>query len=288
MDKNEFALIDRAVEGDRAALECLLTGVQDLVYSLSLRMLGSPQDAEDALQEIMIKIMTQLAGFRKESAFSTWVYRIATNYLINCKKSMFAQRPLSFEFYGEDINAGFIPNTDDLLQGVESGILAQELKASCTNVMLQCLDPESRCIYVLGLMFQADSRICGEIFGISPQAYRQRLSRIRKKVAAFLGEYCGLSQTGKCCCEKRVGYAIATHRLDPQNLVYSQLEPIPPTLTQGFTEAMEEMDQLSGIFAQLPQYRSPLPAKVFLEKLLASGSMEIIRGDLPQSREENR
>lgn len=279
MKKEETQLIHQAVNGDREALENLLVSVQDSVYNLSLRMLGNLHDAEDAMQEIMIKIMTQLSDFRKESAFSTWVYRIATNYLINCKKSMFAQRPLSFEFYAEDINAGFIPNTEDLMQGVEEEILAKELKASCTNVMLQCLDPESRCIYVLGLMFKADSRICGEILGITAEAYRQRLSRIRKKVALFLGEYCGLSGTGKCSCQKRVGYAVRTHRLDPENLEYSRLKQINSLDTSEFTEAMEEMDRLSDVFARLPRYRSPLDTRRFLEELLKSGSMETIRAE---------
>lgn len=213
MQKTTFESIDQAVNGDKEALQTILLSVQDMIYNLSLRMLGSPHDAEDAVQEIMIKIITQLSEFRKESAFSTWVYRIAANYLINCKKTMFAQRPLSFEYYGEDINAGFIPNTDNLTGGVDEGILAEELKLSCTNVMLQCLDPESRCIYVLGIMFKADSKVCGEILGITPDTYRQRLSRIRKKVAEFLGHYCGLSKTGSCNCKKRIGYAIQTQRL---------------------------------------------------------------------------
>lgn len=279
--KNEsFELIDKAVDGDKNALGALLFSVQDMVYNLSLRMLGSPHDAEDAVQEIMIKIMTQLGSFRKGSAFPTWVYRIATNYLITCKKSMFAQRPLSFEFYAEDINAGFIPNTADLLQHVEEGILAEELKQSCTNVMLQCLDPESRCIYVLGLMFQADSKLCGEILGMTPENYRQRLSRTRKKVADFLGEYCGLSKTGTCHCKKRVGYAIQTHRLNPQNLEYNNLERLNGIDTPAFTAAMEEMDRLSDVFAQLPKYRSPVDAKRFLERLLASKHMDTIRAEV--------
>lgn len=280
MQDKTFDLIDKAVNGDRQALEDILVSVQDMIYNLSLRMLGSPHDADDAVQEIMIKIMTQLSSFRKESAFSTWVYRISTNYLINCKKFMFAQRPLSFEYYGEDIHAGFIPNTGDLLQGVDEGILAEELKQSCTNVMLQCLDPESRCIYVLGIMFKADSRVCGEILGITPDAYRQRLSRSRKRVADFLSGYCGLSQTGVCNCQKRVGYAIQTRRLNPKNLEYSALEKLPQTDTLGFTQAMEEMDELSLIFANLPRYRSPEDAKAFFKKLLASNNMSIIRAEV--------
>ncbi len=271
-------LIEKAMSGDKNALQGLLVGVQDMLYNLSLRMLGSPHDAEDAVQEIMIKIIAQLSTFRGESAFSTWVYRMATNYLINCKKSMFAQRPLSFEFYAQDIEAGFIPNTPDLLQGVEEDILAEELKASCTNVMLQCLDPESRCIYVLGVMFKADSKVCGEILDISPEAYRQRLSRIRKRMGEFLGQYCGLSKDGMCNCKRRVGFAIGTHRLDPKKLEYSDLERLNSADTLDFTRAMEEMDELSLIFAQLPKYKATQNTKSFLEELLASERMNIIKG----------
>lgn len=280
MQNEPFELVDQAVKGDRKALQSLIEGVQDMIFNLSLRMLGSPHDAEDAAQEIIIRILTQLSSFRKESAFSTWVYRISTNYLINCKKSMFAQRPLSFEYYAEDINAGFIPNTGELLQGVDEGILAEELKLSCTNVMLQCLDPESRCIYVLGILFKADSKICGEILDITPEAYRQRLSRIRRKVAGFLLEYCGLSGTGTCDCRKRVGYAIQTHRLDPLKLEYGSLKKASEPDTLRFTQAMEEMDELSLIFAGLPKYSSPQEAKPFLEKLLVSDSMNIIKAEL--------
>lgn len=143
MQNETFDLIDKAIGGDKQSLQSVLDGVQDMVYNLSLRMLGSPHDAEDALQEIMIKIISQLSTFRKESAFSTWVYR--------CKKSKFSHHPLSFDYYSEDISTGFIPNTTELTGGVDEKILAEELKLSCTNVMLQCLDSESRCIYVLGM-----------------------------------------------------------------------------------------------------------------------------------------
>ena len=99
-------LIDQATAGDEKALETLLTGVQDLVFNLSLRMLGTFPDAEDASQEILLKIITHLSAFKKESAFSTWVFRIAVNHLQNYKKSMFAHQPLSFEYYGYDIENG--------------------------------------------------------------------------------------------------------------------------------------------------------------------------------------
>ena len=92
-------LIDLAAGGNGAALEELFAGIQDFVFNLSLRMLGTISDAEDATQEILINVMTKLSTFRRESKFTTWVYRIAVNYLINYKKSMFSHQPLSFEYY---------------------------------------------------------------------------------------------------------------------------------------------------------------------------------------------
>lgn len=277
MQDEIFSLVDKAVSGDKQALEDLILSVEDLIYNLSLRMLGTIHDSEDATQEIIVRIITHLSAFQKKSAFSTWVYRIATNHLIDYKKSMFAQRPLNFEFYGADIENGLIENTKDLLQNVNEELLAEELKMSCTNVMLQCLDPESRCIYVLGIMFKADSKICGEILGITSEAYRQRLSRIRKKVGDFLSAYCGLTETGRCNCRKRVGYAIQSQRLNPHNLEYTDLKKLDDSLTFGFKQAMEKMDELSLVFAELPKYRSTEVIKDFLKKLLRSDNMSIIK-----------
>ena len=239
-------------------------------------MLGNLQDAEDASQEILIKVITSLSTFRKESAFSTWVYRIAVNYLLNVKKSQFANRPLSFEFYGSDIDAGFIPNDPAITKGVDESLLTEELKMSCTNVMLQCFDPQSRVIYVLGVMFRIDSKICGEILDISAEAYRKRLSRIREQMATFLKQYCGLTASGKCNCQKRIGYAINTHRLNPAQLEYTNLKKAD-VLRSEYTNAMERMDELSFVFSELPSYRSPDTVRHFVTTLLHSDSMQIIK-----------
>ena len=180
-------------------MAAVILSVQDLVFSLSLRMLGTFPDAEDATQDILLKIITHLSSFKGESAFSTWVFRIATNHLKNYQKHMFAKFPLSFEFYGDDIKNGKIDDVPDLTQNVEKSVLAEELKLSCTNVMLQCLDAESRCIFILGTMFKVDNRIAGNIPGIAPKAYRQQLSRIRNKMADFLWEYCHSKSPAQPC-----------------------------------------------------------------------------------------
>lgn len=269
-----LALIEKAVAGDKESLETVILSVQDLVFNLSLRMLGTFPDAEDAAQDILLKIITHLSSFSGESAFSTWVFRIATNHLKNYQKHMFAKFPLSFEYYGDDIQNGKIDDVPDLTQNVEKTILAEELKLSCTNVMLQCLDSESRCIFILGTMFKADSRIAGDILGITPEAYRQRLSRIRRKMADFLREYCGAYGNGTCRCADRVNYAIQNHRISPNQLTFSAAVPAETMLE--VKEAMEDIDDLSQMFSFCKSYQSPESLKEFIQKFLDSTSFSIV------------
>ncbi len=259
-------LIEQATAGDRAALETLLAGVQDLVFNLSLRMLGAFHDAEDASQDILLKVMTHLSSFKGDSAFTTWVFRITVNHLKDYKKHMFAQFPLSFEFYGDDIRNGKIQDVPDLTQNVEKAILAEELKLSCTNVMLQCLDPESRCIFILGAMFRVDSRIAGDILGITPEAYRQRLSRVRKKMADFLSEYCGEYGKGTCRCANRVNYAIQNRRIAPDRLDFTAAKPSDTAVE--VTAAMEEIDGSSQQFSFYQAYQSTERLKKMIRDFL--------------------
>ena len=95
------ALVAKATAGDKKALETLITGVQDLVFNLSLRMLVTFTDAEDATQDILLKMITHLSSFRGDSSFTTWVFRIAANHIKNYKKHMLAHYPLRLENYVE-------------------------------------------------------------------------------------------------------------------------------------------------------------------------------------------
>lgn len=269
-----LALIEKATGGDKESLETVILSIQDFVFNLSLRMLGSFPDAEDAAQDILLKVITHLSSFQGESAFSTWVFRIAVNHLKNYQKHMFAKFPLSFEFYGDDIKNGNKDDIPDLTQNVEASILAEELKLSCTNVMLQCLDTESRCIFILGTMFRVDSRIAGDILGITPEAYRKRLSRIRSRMADFLTEYCGEYGNGTCHCADRINYAIQNHRINPAQLSFTTAVPMK-TMAE-VKEAMEDIDDLSQTFSFCKAYQSPERLKAFIQNFLNSASFSVV------------
>ena len=271
------ALVDQAVAGDKNALESLAAGVQDMVFSLSLRMLGTFADAEDATQDILLKMIIHLSSFRGDSAFTTWVFRIAVNHLKNYQKHRFAHCPLSFEYYGDDIENGNIRDVPDLTQNVDRNLLAEELKLSCTNVMLQCLDPESRCIFILGTMFRLDSRMAGEVLDMSPEAYRQRLSRTRKKMAEFLSQYCWECVTGRCRCKDRVNYAIQNHRINPAHLDFMTAGEISLEAMMQVKQAMEDIDDVSQDFSFCKPYRSPERARELIREFLGSAQLSTIQ-----------
>ena len=271
------ALVNKATAGDKKALETLVASVQDIVFNLSLRMLGTFADAEDATQDILLKMITHLSSFRGDSSFTTWVFSIAANHLKNYKKHMFARYPLSFEYYGDDIENGKIQDVPDLTQDVEKDVLAEELKMSCTNVMLQCLDMESRCIFILGTMFKIDSRIAGDILEMTPEAFRQRLSRIRRKMADFLGQYCGEYGGGRCKCKDRVNYAIQSHRINPLQLDYTAATEISIQTMLDVKNAMEDIDDLSQDFSFCKPYQSPERTKHLIQEFLDSTQFSIIQ-----------
>jgi len=77
-------LVEEAKAGSRQALEQVLENIQENVYGLSLRMLWHPEDARDASQEILIRVMTHLGDFRGDSAFRTWVYRVSGKLSSRC------------------------------------------------------------------------------------------------------------------------------------------------------------------------------------------------------------
>ncbi len=270
-------LVVQATAGDKKALEALISGVQDIVFNLSLRMLGTFADAEDATQDILLKMITHLSSFKGDSTFTTWVFSIAVNHLKNYKKHMFARYAPSFEYYGDDIENGKIEDVPDLTQNVEKDILAEELKMSCTNVMLQCLDTESRCIFILGTMFKVDSRIAGDILDMTPEAYRQRLSRIRKKMADFLGQYCGEYGGGRCKCKDRVNYAIQNHRINPLKLDYMAATEIPVQTMIDVKNAMEDIDDLSQDFSFCKPYQSPERTRGLIKEFLDSTQFSVIQ-----------
>jgi DNA-directed RNA polymerase specialized sigma24 family protein len=96
-------LVAAAVAGDQPALEQVLRAVVDDVRRLAQRMLWHPQDAEDATQEILVKVATRLSTFRGDARVTTWVHRIAINHLLTTRRRRAEDPSLTFAAFGEDL-----------------------------------------------------------------------------------------------------------------------------------------------------------------------------------------
>src|SRR5262245_12095803 len=97
------AAVARARAGDQRALEEIIHAVKDDVFGLALRMTGCPEDARDACQEILVKVITRLDSFRGESSIRTWTYRVAVRHLLDRKKGRVEELAMSFDRFGEDL-----------------------------------------------------------------------------------------------------------------------------------------------------------------------------------------
>src|SRR5262245_30379093 len=106
-------LLEQARSGDRASLERLVEQLQQPVYNLALRMLWHPEDARDATQEILIRVITHLGSFRGDSRVRTWVFRIAANYLITARQSRVEAQGYTLDRFATELQDGLVEVRDE-------------------------------------------------------------------------------------------------------------------------------------------------------------------------------
>src|SRR5688572_15792787 len=172
-------LAKQAVDGDRDAVEQLVRDLQGDVYGLALRMLWNREDAEDATQEILVRVVTRLAQFDFRSRLKTWVYRVAVNYILDVKRSPVERLHLSFDQFAEDLAEG---RSTDGPMDAERSLLVEEVKIGCTLGMLQCLDRPHRLAYVLGEILDMSGPEAAEALAITPELFRKRLQHARTAI----------------------------------------------------------------------------------------------------------
>ncbi|WCL55592.1 RNA polymerase sigma factor [Gimibacter soli] len=213
LTKDQEIVVRKAKDGDAAALTQLVRAVQDNVFRLSLRMLADPDGAQDATQEILIRVITKLSTFNGESRFETWVHRVAVNYLLTAQKVMARDPGLTFDIFGADLIDGLV---DEDMASPEDHAMLNDLRLNCTMAMLLCLDHKHRAAYVLGEVLEFEHAEAAAILSVEPATFRKQLSRARTSVQAFASTHCGLvDATAPCSCPRRLPAALTCGRLGP-------------------------------------------------------------------------
>lgn len=271
MDSNLEQNVRLAKNGNLQALEGIISGIQKKIYGLSLRMLGHQEDAEDETQEILIKVITHLSGFREESAFSSWVYRIACNHLLTVRKKRFERMGLTFDLLEESVSAG-LENIEPLTaSGPERDVLLEETRVGCMQGALVCLDRELRIAVILGEQYGVSSKEGAFILDITPELFRKRLSRGRKSIQEFMHKNCGLvNHNNACRCHKQAGGRLKNGLID---MTFVKKE----NASKGRSEAvallgeLAEIDRTVAMYRHYPEYHTPESFTYIMRDLINSG-----------------
>jgi RNA polymerase sigma factor (sigma-70 family) len=224
VSSDDQELIKQVQNGKRESLETLITRHQRWIYNIVLRMLYHPHDAEDATQEILIKVITRLSSFEGRSSFRTWLYRIVVNHVLNMKRGRVEEANWTFAKYGDGLKSApdeELPDPNSVPADLK--ILVDEARIGCTSGMLLCLDREQRLIYILGEIFGVTNSIGAELMDISRDNFRQKLSRARRDLHNFMQNQCGLiNKANPCRCAKKTRAFMQAGYIDPRNLLFAK------------------------------------------------------------------
>jgi RNA polymerase sigma-70 factor, ECF subfamily len=175
--------IEQAVQllqrGDDAALEQALALLQNTVFSFSMRVCGQREDAEDTMQEVLLKSVPHLPKFDSPKALVVWLYKVAKNRcLMSRRRSKFAPHPdLSLEELMPDRNELEQMGTEGSINPEAFAIRSQE--AGRLRDAIQRLPPQYRIVLVLRDMEGLTDDEVAEITGLRSGTVRVRLHRAR-------------------------------------------------------------------------------------------------------------
>ena len=258
--------IEEAVQllqrGDNAALEQALALLQNTVFSFSMRVCGQREDAEDTMQEVLLKSVPHLPKFDSPKALVVWLYKVAKNRcLMSRRRSKFApKQDLSLE--------ELMPDRKELEQIGSDGSINPEAfairseEAGCLRDSIQQLPPQYRIVLVLRDMEGLSDEEVAEITGLRSGTVRVRLHRARLFVRKELTK----------ALKPRSGRAAVASRASSQEYLGNQ-QPRPARCKAMFAELSNYLDEQldDSLCEELERHLGGCePCKVFLSSLEAT------------------
>lgn len=180
MGRDEEAQRIRAAQrGDASAFEALMAEYEQTIYAVALRMCGNREDAQDMVQETMLRIFRSIGGFKGNSKFSTWIYRITTNVCLDEFRRKRRRNEQSFEGLTE---AGE-QFADDVLETPEAHQERTESAQHLQAALLQ-LPSDLRMAIVLrdvkGFAYDEIAQLTGANLGTVKSRISRARGRLRK------------------------------------------------------------------------------------------------------------
>lgn len=186
---SEQELIQLCQKGDVRAFEQLIEGYEKRIINYCYRMLGNAQDAEDAAQEVFVKVFRFIGSFTGQSSFSTWLYRIASNVCLDLlrKAKRRPQESVSIYQYNEEGEEFSLPIEDKSPTPYEKAQQSEAQKALLAA--LEKLGEEQKRVVILRDIEGLSYEEIAAVTGVTPGTVKSRLNRARKSLQKYLAPY---------------------------------------------------------------------------------------------------
>lgn len=198
---SESELVASARAGDRAALDELLRDWRKPLFAYIFRMTTHRADAEDLLQDVLVRVLQSLPSFRGEARFKTWVFGIATHVCLD-----HLRRKQRWRLEAQLIAEEETTNSPERMQGLETAMAqpdfafeTREHIAFCFACVARTLPPEEQAALMLKEVLGFTAEEAALILEVSEPVFRHRLSAARASMAQNFDGLCSLiNKTGRC------------------------------------------------------------------------------------------
>lgn len=224
-----LALLERARAGDKDAFGTLAEEHRQALQRLCYKMTGSHEEAEDLVQETLLKAYTHIADFELRASLSTWLFRIATNTCLDSKR---AKKPWDldkrwqwFKDNGELVNQ----MEQNLYLSPERAAEVKEVAATCVNCIAMSLPEKQRAALVLCDQEGLSREEAAKSIGASVASLKTELHRARKKMTEVFETHCQLIDETNNCDGCIVAARIQRRGADAPRTSAAQTESREPT-----------------------------------------------------------
>lgn len=192
-------LLERAQAGDRPAFDELVSPHIGRLRALALRMLGQPDDAQDIVQDALLRAYSKLDGFRGDANVGTWLFTITTRLCLNALRSRkrwdpYLQTELPKRFAAEVHNDPASP-----IFAPDFIFDAHEHIAFCFTCVARSLPAEQETALLLRDVFEHSNREAANVMGLSESVLRHHLAKARAEMTRHFEGLCAIvSKKGVC------------------------------------------------------------------------------------------
>jgi RNA polymerase sigma-70 factor (ECF subfamily) len=180
------ALVKACQRGEAGALDSLIRATYADVYALCRRMLADPDEAADATQEVFVRVMRSVLGFRGESSFGTWLHRVTVNVCLTALRRRSRARATGMVAGGKPFA---LPGDETELlstSGSPSDLAETADLVARSEAALAALPEDARAVVVLRDLEGLSTREVAELLGVTETVVKVRLHRAHARLRAMV------------------------------------------------------------------------------------------------------